>query len=351
MHVPNYQYKGLKDAKDLADYKRAFDVNGSPKDIKKLQWVHFENPINETLVCLTYTGSTQLAAIYATMPVFFQINGKQVKACQSLDTLTDKQHRGKGLFTKSAAKVFEEAEQKGYELIYGFPNGNSVHGFVKKLDWKLLDPVPFLFKPLRTGYFLSKGIGEKLGRVLDVGISKTKKIKFPKGDKIIRLDSFNRETDAVWEVFSEKIAVSIQRDSQYLNWRYVDKPGEDYQIFGYYRNQQLFGFIVYTLKVKHKGNIGYIMELIMIPSEILAGKKLVQFALNALITKKADVCLAWCMEHTLSYSNFRKKGFKNLPNKLRPIELHLGYRAFGGDDSLLQERNNWYISYSDSDTV
>jgi hypothetical protein len=341
----------ITDEKELADYKKAFDNNNSPKYIEKLEWMHFHNPVNTPLVSITYGKGGEVASIYAVMPIFFKIENSLVKACQSLDTLTDINHRGKGLFVESANNVYKSASESDYKLVYGFPNGSSVHGFIKKLNWKLLDPVPFLFKPLKSGYFLKKILGNSIGSLLNFNISSTKKIGLSKSEEIIEIKRFSKDSDVLWESFSSLFKVSINRNSDYLNWRFVEKPDENYKRYGFYRNGKLLGFIVFINKDKHSGNIGYIMELIVLPNEAEVGKKLLQWALNDFIKNKVDVILSWCFQHSPNFQIFKSKRFFDLPEKLKPIELHFGYANFNADEGIVCKRENWYLSYADSDTV
>jgi hypothetical protein len=66
----------------------------------------------------------------------------------------------------------------------------------------------------------------------------------------------------------------------------------------------------------------------------------------------ADMALAWCFSHSPNARAYAKVGFVPLPERLRPIELHVGVRVL--DESLfdvLTNQENWYLSYCDSDTV
>ena len=255
------------------------------------------------------------------------------------------------IFVKSANVVYKSAKMDHYALVYGFPNGSSVHGFKKKLNWKLLDPMPFLFKPLKTGYFFKKVLGKRLGSVLNLNISSHKKIKLEQNEKIIEIQKFTKDSDFLWEKFSTNFKVSINRNSDYLNWRFVEKPQENYKRFGFYRDGKLQGFIVYVNKLKHDGNIGYVMELITAPNENKAGRNLLQFAHNDFKKSKVDVVLSWCFHFSPNFKFFKSKGFYDLPEKLRPIELHFGYANFNADETVIMNRENWYLSYADSDTV
>ena len=94
------------------------------------------------------------------------------------------------------------------------------------------------------------------------------------------------------------------------------------------------------------------MELIFDLKSQKAGRKLLQYAINQIKKENADCILTWCMDHSPNYNVFKKQFFFKLPEKFRPIELHFGARAFNKElASTINNRNNWYLSYSDSDTV
>lgn len=343
-------YTNMTTEEELYKYKEAFKKAGSPKTIDRLTWFHFKNIARSPLVTLV-TDNGHLAAIYATLPIKVKLGEKVVNACQSLDTLTDEDYRGKGLFISAATKRYQENAKKGYDFVYGFPNSNSVHGFVKKLDWSLLGGVPFLFRPLRTGYFLKKLMGRRLASLIDMPLAFPVKVKLDDDWSIKPVSKFDVSFDELWDSFSHDIPVAVQRDSNYLNWRYIENPTTNYEVFALYRNEVVQGFVVYTSVNKHGGKVGYIMELIVRPKAKKQSKVLLLHAQNYFLCNKVDVILAWCFAHSANYSLYAGSRYWPIPDRLRPIELHFGYVSLNKENVLLTKRENWYISYSDSDTV
>lgn len=335
---------------NLQEYKKIFDGNGSNKRTESLAWVHFDNVPNRTMSTLVYNENS-IAALYATMPVYFQINGKKELAVQSLDTITASQFRGQGLFVKAASHQYKDCLNEGASLVYGFPNGSSVHGFKKHLNWKMMDPLPFIFKPLRTGYFLKKIFGEKVGQFFDVPLVFKKKVLFSEDVFIEEVKEFDDRVDILWKDFSQSFNISVLRDSEYLNWRYIKKPFGDYRVFQVVKNGKVIALMVYCIKSKHGGKVGYVMELMYLPENHDIGQKLLRVAVNDMIVNKVDTILSWCFDFSPNYKSYRNSGFFSLPDFLRPIELHFGSVVLNGDASTITGRHNWYISYSDSDTV
>ena len=84
----------------------------------------------------SFTSRKEPAAFYGVYATDLIVNGKILKCAQSGDTMTHKDHIGKGLFTQLAKKTHELSKEKGVELIFGFPNSNSKPGFLKHLNWK-----------------------------------------------------------------------------------------------------------------------------------------------------------------------------------------------------------------------
>jgi hypothetical protein len=84
---------------------------------------------------IAYSLSGEPAAFYGIYSIQVEYNGKFYHAAQSGDTMTHKNHTGKGLFTKLAKMTYALAKEKGVEFVFGSPNANSLPGFVKKLDW------------------------------------------------------------------------------------------------------------------------------------------------------------------------------------------------------------------------
>jgi GNAT superfamily N-acetyltransferase len=274
-------------------------------------------------------------------------------AAQSLDTLTTAEYRGRGVFTTLAAAVYARAAAEGMRLVYGFPNKNSVHGLFVKLDWTALDPVPFLIRPLRSRYVLSRvpKAGRLLGMLPDVRLPTPRAPRLRPGEELSTRVEFGPEFDDLWARARPELPVAVWRDAAYLRWRFA-KPLEEYRTAAIRAGGRLLGFVTYCVKHKHGGRIGYLMEVIRDPAHPHVGEELMRHAVRDMSALGADAALAWCFDHSPVRAAYRAGGFVDFPERARPIELHMGVLPF--DESLrapLVRRENWYISYCDSDTV
>jgi hypothetical protein len=339
------------DIESVKLFKDCFDANGSPKKRENIEWQFFDNTVSSCFVDIAYDEKKgKTAGIYAVSGVKFKVGSEEIIGTQSLDTITDINYRGKGLFTVLSKSVYNKLINSEIGLVYGFPNGNSIHGFEKKLDWNVLDPLPFLIKPLKSKYFTDRI--KALSFLPNIQLSFSK-LKRSKNFFISEENVFPKEVNIIWERFSANFEVAVVRDRDYLNWRYVRKPNQNYRIAHCHdQNNEYVGFVVFTTKEKHNGKIGYIMELIYDPASSEAATLLMNHAVTSIKSESADCILAWCLEHSPSYNTFKKDFFVKMPEKIRPIELHFGARCFNSElKEQVYKRENWYLSYSDSDTV
>jgi hypothetical protein len=340
---------------DLERFRRCFEDNGSPRSLEELRWQYHQTPEQALYVDFAIAGSLQLAAIYATFPVRFWIDGRDAVAVQSLNTLTDEAFRGKGLFVRSAESVFDRCAEQGVAFVYGFPNAHSARGFFDRLQWRRLDPVPFLIKPLKANYFLERlGPTRPIAKFLpSIPLSRTPAARLGEGYHLTDALEFDDRYDRLWETFAARVRVAIRRDHRYLTWRFIEKPGEDYRLLALWtKSGDLAAYVVYTSKTKHGGRIGYVMECIHDPAHEQAAVALLRHSLNAMARAGCDAVLAWNFDHAPNHSLFTKTHFMPMPEKLRPIELHFGVRPLAWPEpEVLFNREGWYISYCDSDTV
>lgn len=107
---------------------------------KYLSWLYNDNPDGKVVGFDAYHDG-RLAAHYACIPVRLRLAGVEGVGLLSLNTATHPEHQGQGLFTKLAGLTYERAAGLGHLGVYGVANGNSTHGFTRKLGFALVSPL------------------------------------------------------------------------------------------------------------------------------------------------------------------------------------------------------------------
>ncbi|CAN5517881.1 hypothetical protein BH09BAC6_BH09BAC6_11740 [soil metagenome] len=85
---------------------------------------------------IAYNNQGLPIAFYGVIPCFLRFDDSIVLAAQSADTMTHPLYRNQGLFVELAKRTFEVCCSAGIEILFGFPNQNSLPGFINKLAWQ-----------------------------------------------------------------------------------------------------------------------------------------------------------------------------------------------------------------------
>lgn len=298
-----------------------------------LDWKLKQGSSGTAQIVCAYEGGA-IVGMSTNIPTRFKIGGMIGRAFQAIDSVVSPVARGKGVFTR-LAHAFESAERSRADLIWGFPNANAAPIWFNKIGWVRHGYVPFLIKPLRSGYFSGR-----LGFSVDFSLS--------------RLQNHNAPTckraepwlDNLWSEFSSNLNCAVQRDRAYLEWRLFGAPDRTYRVAALPDNSG-GALVASRLASKHGGRIGYLMEAMggSVLKELLASE------IGWLRENGAELVLAWCFPWSPNYRALRDLGFFPLPNALRPIEMHFGSKSLSARGSIGNNVENWYLSYLDSDTV
>jgi hypothetical protein len=112
------------------------------------------------------------------VPIDLVSDGAECRGALSLNTAVDERARGGGVFVRLATEAIEKAERQGVAMIVGVANANSTPGFLKRLSFELVGPLPatvLLPAPWRRGarsawageeVFAPGGVAADLGPLL-----------------------------------------------------------------------------------------------------------------------------------------------------------------------------------------
>jgi hypothetical protein len=340
----------------LTLYEQIFKNNDDPKNANRLEWMHEKNPLKKKYFSIYVDeAENRPAALYAVFPVIFKSYNATINAVQSIDTITDVNYRGMGLFKKLALDCYKNASEDQVGFVYGFPNDQSAPGFFKSLGWKPIAEVPFLIKPVNVFYPLKYKLKKDIPLHLNFNLGlkwlfSNKRSQFVMND----LSQFDESYNALWKKYANTFNIGVNRDANYMNWRITNHPTEKYIVKSFSIQNNLVAVFILSIKAeKHGGTIGYVMDSIFDPQYITQMPYLFHKTIKRGFYKtKVDVVLAWCFNHSQNYQIYKSNGFFTIPKKLQPIKLFFGANNFiNKDDNAFFDKKNWYLSYCDSDTV
>ena len=199
-------------------------VFGAERGSAQHAWKFDANPAGPPVLAVAEDAG-RLVGQYALWPQRLRLGTEVVQAAQSLDTMTHPDYRGQGMFTVLAKEAMGYAEERGIEVLFGFPNSASYPGFVTKLDWDHVVDVPNWTRVLRpSGHARVPGWA---GPVTDAGAR-----LLPKGasaDRARRIDSDPELLSGLAGQAHGKGVVGVDRAPDYLAWRFDAASERDYQ--------------------------------------------------------------------------------------------------------------------------
>ena len=117
---------------------------------------------------IAYNKENLPVAYYGVIPCFIEYGNMIILVAQSADTMTDPQHRYKGLFVELSNMTFDLCRELGILLIFGFPNQNSYPAMIKHLGWIETEKMNRFTITVNTilGMSLFQGREKSHGRIL-----------------------------------------------------------------------------------------------------------------------------------------------------------------------------------------
>jgi GNAT superfamily N-acetyltransferase len=323
----------------------------SAKDKQWWRWQYLDNPRGPAIIYLAEANKRILGHL-ALLPTLMKIGDKIIQCSQAVDGMVHPDYRRQGMYVKIADKTFEFANKDGIAMVFGTPNNQSYPIHVGRLQWiyicnprlmlKIIDWGDLLKRRLRIPGF----IGKQLEKFLEL-IWNNKSRCENSEVKIEQITSFDERIDRFWLRASEIKNVMVIRDNKYLNWRYVNKPGNNYKTFIALKGNEIIGYIVITIQ-REKTIRGNIIDFLALPGEDTALFMLIERAITYLKNKGAVSVTCLMFRETPYYRVLKKMGFIGRKSKCRLCARILDPSI---SKEFVSDPNNWYFSLGDRDVI
>jgi GNAT superfamily N-acetyltransferase len=109
--------------------------------LEYLRWLYADSPFGEVIEA-NLDDEAGRAGHYALVPVALTRDGVPISGALSLNTAVHERARGGGTFVRLASEAIELATRGGIRALVGVANANSTPGFLRRLDFELLGPLP-----------------------------------------------------------------------------------------------------------------------------------------------------------------------------------------------------------------
>ena len=364
------------------------------------QWKYKDNPAGFFgNIWLAEEGDT-IASCWGIIPIMVKVNDEVIMGAQSVEAATHPDYRRRGLFVTLIQKTLAESVKDGINLTFVFPGRKSYGGFMKsgchdlgsvprryrvlniakalglraapgslakfsphsifntvKLAWKTLRNQKLSYEevsPLTTVRYIL---------LLGAAMLSNPRCLFRSGDAgpvpglaIKEVDSFDERVTYFWREISSGFPVAVDRNCEYLNWRYKLNPVSKFVLFVAENEGRIDGYMV----LKSETDEGIIMDIMSRDNRIFTC--LLHKALRYFADEGKAVVECW-MPDNLAYSKIlRKYGFgsyqwvekfasrfrfwKGLTN---PFVISVNSINGKGVKPEIERLDSWFLAAGDSD--
>lgn len=298
-------------ASDLPEYKRVFEQSvGKTKPLSYFQYNHGDTP-SGTPVRMKVVKNGEMVGSHTIRPLLISVDGNDVQAGLTMDSFIHPDHRKKGLFTKLVTATSREAANRGWKIILGFANRNSINIYKKRLGH---------VEPGRMQHVVLEK-PESPGMPQQIIIEDH---RLPESAKTI-LDN---------DLSSQEFRVFPIKDLPYIEWRYMRSPESRYQVLSHGES--------FFCMLKSYGNELQIVDFFYTDKRHLPRllASCIEYA-----KKRGKSLSCWLSsEHPLwAYIKERRHRVSDAPQ-----HLHV-FAQRAEDAAVLNELTNWHYVMGDSD--
>lgn len=328
------------------------DVDAVRLNISTWNWQFKNNPAGNAWI---YVAEDQgkIVGQYTAIPTRILWKGQEHLFAFSCDTMTHPDYRNQGMFSMLAGELYHFiSRQHNVETVWGFPNNQSLPGFIKRLNWKVIALYSLRIIPLRPLRML-RPYSRFIQRLMPSSpkpsnqpVSRSHIIS--PGVEVFSIRKFCHEFDEIWNRYKPLSHIVQIRDSRYLNWRYCEIPEFGYISYAVRHHGLLVGYLVIRL-LELKGHyFGALMDLF--PIHIVnydVTLRLLGFVRQFCRMNGAEFVTFLLPDSVQKYLN--RMGAITIPNKLNPRPCYMGCRCTMNHKA--NQPDGWHITYGDADIL
>ena len=338
------------DVASLSKFLRDEYPEGDIADERFLQWEYLDNPFGKAFISSARNMNHVLATQYAIIPFEVVIKGKTVRASLSLNTLTAKEFRGKGLFVRTAESNYSYCAENGVVFTVGIPNANSFPGFTKKLNFKHCGNLNFLVRPLRPLNILRSFIksskikkGNELSIIMDKDSLAKQGVSFfdPFADRPLY--------EPFWHEWKRQTKIILNRTPEYLSWRYLQNPLRKYQLLKISKNEEMKAVAIFRTLNIYGLRTCVLMDFFC--TDNIYGRDLLNAIEQEMNAKGMDIMMVASAKMSGTFALLKNAGFMKVPEFLLPQQLPFilkVHREFENSE-VIADMKSWHFTFGDYD--
>lgn len=336
-----------------------FDLTCSTLDHWK--WKYQDNPLDAYFMAVGLSDD-KIIGINHAIPIRIKIGDLIFLCAYAGDTVVDEKYRGRGIYDNLVEYKNELLKLEDIKFVYmvtmnpilikkylytRFPFPHRILNLVRIRDIDLqLHKMPVKNSwAVKLGYTSIKLFNELRNALISSN--------YKEHDlNILKIDRFDQRMDEFWERVSKRYEFIVERSRKYLNWRYCDPRGGEFDI----RQAEdgdghILGYCVLRInRYIQDYPIGYIVDLLTLSDRPEIADSLVSDAVCYFDDENVNI-VNYLIVRGYPYEGiFMRHGFLN-----SRIKVQLFYNDLGMGNELVKLKegspNKAYFSYGDIDSL
>ncbi len=294
----------------------------------RFQWKYIDNPYDKAMMlCVAENGD--IVTFYGGIPYKFQYKNRVVHGVQLMDIMSHPDHRKYRVFAKTANQFisyFCTPERLLY--MYGFPGEFHYSIGERILGYKKINPAAYL--KVNPRLLLNSGYPNPGNTKIDM-------------EEINKLDANDFDWKKLWNDCSRDYPFSIVREPEFVKWRFLEHPENNYQVFKFVNkhNGCLSGYAVLLIQSDKAVLVDLLVKnSLQIFHNIMAGIG------GYLLDHQIEILETWLPDNHFTADYARKTGFEQFKE---PLGIIPTVALFKHSPSLDWVFSNLYYTMADTD--
>ena len=229
------------------------------------RWKHVTNPFGRSFVLVARIDGA-IVGVRPFMRWGFHAGGKTYTSVRAVDTATDPDHQGKGIFSKLTRAALDALREE-IDFVFNTPNDKSGPGYLK-LGWSEVGNVPIRVRvknPLRFAKGL-RSIGHSDGREPVATTTEATSAADILSDAAAVERAIARSTEPEGRF-------ATPRSAPYLRWRYAQASFFDYRAIQLPQDR---GFAIFRVRSRGSLREAVVTEVVVPAGDIAAAASLLR---------------------------------------------------------------------------
>jgi hypothetical protein len=299
-----------------------------------------------------YRNTSGIVAHQGAIAVKLKVGPREVVTGWFVETMALEAVRGKSI---GPMLILKAKEDLPFNLSLG--QTENMRALQFKMGWKQVAPLETVAFVLNSNRVLQGKFQNSLVRgIVAAGLRTRQFVNFLAGRRrlhwkpaVSEISRFGDAHDRLWDEVKHDYPCAVVRDASFLNWKYVDQPGQDFICLEVRKEQQIVAVAIVLVREPEQGyhyRRGFIVDLVVKTSDPEIVWATFDEVRKVCKRRHADMLIFSVINKTLGKLALHY-GF--LPREPKRFFLVSAGSLSSEDAQMVSAANNWFVTMGDSD--